>query len=47
MIGSELIDSMSGKLCEVSAEPIGCSTEHVACGVESNGDDGNGLGDDP
>ena len=47
MVGCELIDCMSGKTCEVQAEPVDCGPERVACDVESNGDDGNGLGDDP
>jgi len=47
MVGGELIDCMSGELREVETEPVDRSAERVACDVESNGDDGNGLGDDP
>ncbi len=47
MVGCELIDCMSGELREVETEPVDCRPERVACDVESDGDDGNGLGDDP
>jgi len=47
MVGAELIDCMSGKTCEIGAEPMDRSAERVACDVESDGDDGNGLGNGP
>jgi len=47
MVGCELVDCMSGKTCEVETEPMDRGPERVACDVESNGDDGNGLGNNP
>lgn len=47
MVGGELIDCMSGEMREVGAEPMDRSAKRVACDVESNGDDGNDLGDGP
>lgn len=47
MVGCELIDCMSGEACEIGAKPMDRSAKRVACDVESDGDDGDGLGDDP
>lgn len=47
MVGCELIDCMSGEVREIGAEPVNRSAKRVTCDVENDGDDGDGVGDDP
>ena len=47
MVGCELINCISGKACEIGAEPVDRSAERVTCDVENDNDDGKGLGNDP